>query len=187
MSPDGFGKPPPEEKLLKLIRGRHPRPVSQTAMPIGGPALAGPAVRTMPGSAAALRGLVWPTVTAWLLGGLLGVEAVVLVLQAVRSVKPVPMPVAAVSVIEPAAPAEPAPPAAPDLPSVSQSVARPLFAATTAASPAAAAPSAAATAIASKLTMRLTLMGIVAGDQPQAIIEDSESKKTFLIPFVRRK
>ena len=175
MSPDGFGKPPPEEKLLKLIRGRHPRPVSDTAARAVNPALAASAPRALSVSAA-FRGLAWPMLAVWLLGGLLGVEVIVLAVQAVRPVRPVAVP-GRLIVAQPIAPAPPAPP---DLPMVSASVTRPLFAATAASEPAAS-PSAAMTAIAGRLTMRLTLMGIVAGDPPQAIIEDSESKKTFFV------
>lgn len=179
MSPDGFGKPPPEEKLLKLIRGRQPRPAPEAGVRTAGPAIAAPAARAIPMSVA-MRGLAWPTVAAWVLGGLLGIEALVLVAQAIRPVRPVPVPSETLVAAPVAASIESsAPPAPVDMPSVSASVTRSLFAA---AAPApAASPTASVTAAASRLITRLTLMGIVAGDPPQAIIEDAESKKTFFV------
>ena len=174
MSPDGFGKPPPEEKLLKLIRGKSARPVLEAA------ALRSPgqfmtastqAARAMV-SRPPLRGLAWPTAALAVLAAALAIEAVVLVVQAVRPLTPVGLPVQAAPELPPA------PPLVPDLPPLSGSASHTVFSPPAAA---AAAPVGPVSASAKALTSRLTLMGIVAGEKPQAIIEDSETKKTFFV------
>jgi hypothetical protein len=141
-----------------------------------GTVLAAPAARAVSATAVS-RGLAWPAVAVWSLAVLLVIEALVLILQMVRPVPPLPTPAVAVTAPEPDEPV--APPSPPDMPSVSASVSRTLFAPP--APPAAAAPGAAVTAAARQLATRLTLMGIVAGNPPQAIIEDAESKKTFFV------
>ena len=175
MSPDGFGKPPPEEKLLKLIRGRPARPpMEAAAFPRPG--------AVMTASAQAAKALVsrpaarapgWPTIAIGVLAAFLILELVMLIVQALRPLPPVPLPV------EAAAEAPPAPPPVPEMPLLSASVSRPIF------SPPAAGPAATVAVpvsnLAKLLASRLTLMGIVAGEPPQAIIEDAETKKTFFV------
>ena len=175
MSPDGFGKPPPEEKLLKLIRGRPARPPSEAAsFPRSGPILtasaqAAKALVARPGA----RAPGWPMIAIWALAAFLVLEVALLIVQALRPLPPIPRPV------EAAAEVQPAPPSAPEMPSLSASISRPIFS-SSAAGPAAttAAP---VSNTAKLLSARLTLMGIVAGEPPQAIIEDAETKKTFFV------
>ena len=168
MSPDGSTKPPPEEKLLRLIRGKGPRPV-EPAVPLpaaqlpmqAAPGLAGPGRR---------RTLRWSSIATWGLAVTLGLELLALIGQAARPLPAVQVPAVPISSGEP----EPLPPL--EIPSLSASVSRPVFA-----SPGLAAPSAAPqprSGTAKLLTERLTLMGIVAGTPPQAIIEDAQTKKT---------
>lgn len=176
MSPDGFAKPPPEEKLLKLIRGRPARPATEAAaFPHPG--------RLMTTSAQAAKALVYrsparspgaPMIAMWVLGAFLVVEVIVLVAQALRPLPPVRLPVEAVAEQPVALPSPP------ELPSLSASVPRTVFAppAETPAAPSVAAPLSSSVR---SLAARLTLMGIVSGDSPQAIIEDSETKKTFFV------
>ena len=176
MSPDGFAKPPPEEKLLKLIRGRPARAATEAAaFPRPGQLLAA--------SSQAAKALVspapphapgWPAIAMWVLGAFLVVEVIVLIVQVLRPLPPVLLPVEAVA--EPTA----AFPSPRELPSLSASAPRTIFAppAGAPATGTAAAPLSASTKL---LAARLTLMGIVAGDPPQAIIEDAETKKTFFV------
>ena len=174
MSPDGFGKPPPEEKLLKLIRGRPARPPSEAAsFRHAGPLLtasaqAAKALVARPGA----RAPGWPMIAIWVLAAFLVLEVALLIVQALRPLPPIPRPVEAAEV-------QPAPPSAPEMPSLSASISRPIFS-SPAAGPAAttAAP---VSNTAKLLAARLTLMGIVAGEPPQAIIEDTETKKTFFV------
>lgn len=176
MSPDGFAKPPPEEKLLKLIRGKPARPATEAAaFPRPG--------QLMTASSQAAKGRVfrsparapgWPTIAMWVLGAFLVVEVIVLIVQVLRPLPPVLLRVEATAE-QPAGLPSPH-----ELPSLSASAPRTVFApsADAPATGAAAAPLSTSTKL---LAARLTLMGIVAGDPPQAIIEDSETKKTFFV------
>jgi len=170
MSPDGSPKPPPEEKLLKLIRSKAGSSPPSQAVSIS---LAGlPGVGT--------RRWRWPLLAAVGLGLVLGLELSVLVAQMTR---PPPM------LQIPSPPSASPRPAAPDaerpseeLPSLAASVSRPLFVLVKDETPSAqpveqAGPSRAAT----ELAARLTLMGIVSGEQAQAIIEDTQTKKTYFV------
>jgi hypothetical protein len=69
-----------------------------------------------------------------------------------------------------------------DIPSLSEHLAKPIFA-TAAAEPQAqsASSTASPSAQVNALAARLSLVGIVDGDPPQAIIEDSQTKKTFFV------
>jgi hypothetical protein len=163
-------KPPPEEKLLKLIRGKAPPGGGAPAMTTAAQAAwARPVARASGSRRPPAR---WPAMVVGALGILLGVEALVLILQLVR-----PLPVVEVPVIPAAGGVEPTPVPPPQMPSLAASVSRPVFAASTVPGSSAAAPSAAASLLAS----RLTLMGIVAGEPSQAIIEDAQTKKTFFV------
>jgi len=180
MSPDGSSKPPPEEKLLKLIRGKALRggtesaegssPSSQTASI----SLAG-----LPG--AGTRRWRWPLLAAVGLGLVLGLEISVLVAQ-MTSPPPMPqIPSPPPASIRPTV-LDSADQPSEELPSLAASVSRPLFAlvkdeAQSAQQVEQTGPSHAAT----ELAARLTLMGIVSGEQAQAIIEDTRTKKTYFV------
>jgi hypothetical protein len=72
----------------------------------------------------------------------------------------------------------------PPISSLAQSVSRPLFSPPADASGSASAPSGsrqAPSGLATLLASRLTLMGIMAGNPGQAIIEDSQTKKTYFV------
>ena len=168
MSPDGFTKPPPEEKLLRLIRGKTPH-----AAMSGGPSAPASAAAEWMGRA---RRLHWAQAATILLGIVLVLEGVWVVAQIVRPLPEVSLPVTP-------APDVPAPPSATppevDMPSIVASAPRPLF---SAAASAGAAPSRQALSGSARLlATRLTLTGIVSGDPPQAIIEDAQTQKTYFV------
>jgi len=176
MNPAGSMKPLPEEKLLKLIRGK--------GRPPGGAADAAAPERP----AASVPSLPWPSTRTRLrygtrvlivgLGCLLIVEFILLIVQAVQPPPRVTVPQ------PPEAPAEAAgeTEALPPMPSLAQSVSRPLFTAPPNVSGAASdGPRPAPSGSASLLASRLTLLGIIAGNPGQAIIEDSQTKKTYFV------
>ena len=189
MSPDGSMKSPlPEEKLLKLIRGKGPRPArpgiddSRAGEP-GASASAAAGGREAPGAIvgsrpASVPATSWPTLIVACLGVMVGIEFVVLVVQAVR-----PLPALTPPVVAAPARMAPAPAAVPprEIPSLAESAARPLFTPPAVTSEAAAAPRMAPSSSAQQLASRLTLLGIVPGDPAQAIIEDAETKKTYFV------
>ena len=169
-------KPLPEEKLLKLIRGKGRPPAGA----VEAPAPQSPSV--------SVPSLPWPSTRARLrygtrvlivgLGCLLAVEFILLIVQALQppprmALPPLPEPPDAT-----AAQTDTLPP----IPSLAEAVSLPLFAPPadipgTAPSSLRAGPSGSATLLAS----RLTLLGIVAGNPGQAIIEDSQTKKTYFV------
>ena len=178
MSPDGSTKPLPEEKLLKLIREKAARPASSTPAAAGagggGGFSAGNAVGGAPG-------LHWPALAAGGFGAILLIEAVYLAVQLAR---PLPTVLAVVPArgldTEPGAGQA----AALEVPSLAQSAAPTLFVSpvpdpltTLAPATQRRGPSDAV----KLLSARLTLMGIMAGASPQAIIEDSQTKKTYFV------
>ena len=182
MNPDGSTNPTsPEEKLLRLIRGKD-APASRPAAAVAPPRpTSEPAAR----AAAVSRGtarrrpppLPWPRLAAIGLGVVVGLEAVGVLIQALR-----PLPVIQAS----AAPAAAQPQVAPDdptpldgIPSLADGMTRPVF--TAPAEAVAASTLAAPSASAKQLAARLTLMGIVSGDPAQAIIEDAQTKKTHFV------
>jgi hypothetical protein len=180
MSPDGSPKPPPEEKLLRLIREKSLRP----AVAVASVAPAGPApsigfVRQVPRSAQ------WPWLQALVavLAVLLAAEAGWLIWQVLQpatspATAALQLPVTLTSVEAPAAPPM-------ELPSLAASATRSLFVAPVAqasASEGSPRPAArAASAAAKELAVRLSLNGIMGGDPAQAIIEDTVSKKTYFV------
>ncbi len=179
MSPDGPTKPLPEEKLLRLIRQKKSDPSPEGAAASAGP-LPVHVVNVHLGGGTALR---WPVLAGAGLGILLLIEAVWLVAQLMR-----PLPVVSLPAVE--APAEP--PAwqptelVEQMPSLAQSASEGLFASPTATAEgvfgderrtARVDPSVAT----HQLAARLTLMGIVAGEPPQAIIEDTQTRKTYFV------
>jgi len=179
MNPDGSTKPSPEEKLLKLIREKGAKPSSagsSAASPSAGTAASVVLVRE-----ASTRSQPWPW-PSLAIGGLsvvLMAEIVSLVIQVMR-----PAPTVRIPAVGTAPAREPASvmAALPEMPSLVTSVTRPLFtppAALTAST--AATPKSGPSAAAKSLATRLTLMGIVSGNSPQAIIEDAQTTKTFFV------
>ena len=178
MSPDGSITPPPEEKLLRLIRAKGPKPAEpRSSQGRGGFGLASALGRTEPR-------LPWTKLAVWMLSLLLGAEVVALVLYAMRPLPAVSIPAAA----EPAAlPAAASGPAGPTLPSLAASASRPLFAVPAGAAfssgafPGGAGSPAPPSATAKAVAARLTLTGIVPGTPAQAIIEDTQTQKTYFL------
>lgn len=179
MSPDGSPKLPPEEKLLRLIRQKSVKPAVAAAG--AAPAAAAPTVMVVR-TAAPEHGAPWLQGLVALLGVMLLAEAGWLVWQVVQ---PAPAPGAmALELPVTVTPVEAAPPPAIELPSLAASAARPLFALPqrdTGGEGAAARPSRGASQAAKELAARLSLNGIMGGEAPQAIIEDTETKKTFFV------
>lgn len=186
MSPDGSqATPPPEEKLLRLIRGA-PKPATHTVA--GAPSASPSSAGSFAGGR--LAGL-WRVPSWWLtamnlgLGCLLVGEAVVLALTVTS-----PAPVAPGSM--PSSddrprtrlPQQDAPLHAQDAadlaPSLAASGSRSLFqsgAGRTVTAQGMAPTSSEAKALAS----RLSLIGIVPGEAAQAIVEDTQTKKTYFV------
>ena len=170
-------KPLPEEKLLKLIRGKTRAPAGPTAAPPSPGESASAARLSLPGTRTRLR--YGARLLIGGLGGLLLLEFILLIVQALRPSPVVAVPALPDATTESAAQTEPL---APPMPSLAQSVSRPLFTppADAPGSPGSeprAVPSGSATLLAS----RLTLLGIIAGPPGQAIIEDSQTKKTYFV------
>jgi len=169
-------KPLPEERLLRLIRGKG----RQSAGTAGAPTPPSPGAGVLKFSLPSARSRSRYGTRALIggLGGLLVVECILLVVQALR-----PPPV----VTAPPRPEAPDTPVAeidtlPPVPSLAHSASRPLFTPPAdvpggASSSLRPAPSGSATLLAS----RLTLLGIIAGTPGQAIIEDSQTKKTYFV------
>ncbi|MDP3723581.1 MAG: type II secretion system protein N [Candidatus Omnitrophota bacterium] len=179
MSPDGSPKPPPEEKLLKLIRGKTLRGGTESAEGSSPPSQAvSISLAGLPG--AGTQRWRWPLLAAVGLGLVLGLELSVLVAQMTRPLPTVQMPSAPPASVPQAVPDADQP--SEELPSLAASVSRPLFAVVKDEAPSAqpverAGPSRAAT----ELAARLTLMGVVSGEQAQAIIEDTQTKKSYFV------
>jgi len=156
---------------LRLIRGKTAaaQPAAQSS--------AGAQPATGPASPWRVTGWQWVFVATVLLGLVLIVEVVTLVIQLTRPAPTIqiatPAPSAVAAATEPTAAREP-------IPSLAQSVARPVFVApiTTGTGDAGPKPP---SQDAKQLAGRLTLTGIITGDPPQAIIEDAESKKTHFV------
>ncbi|MBI4341703.1 MAG: hypothetical protein HY598_05420 [Candidatus Omnitrophica bacterium] len=175
MSPDGSTRPSPEERLLRLIRAKGPAASQVT------PARQAASAAVGSGVSVAQTPLRWPVLVGGALTVVLAAELVYLLLQLARPLPSVQIP--PLPEIPAAAPAGELPPPV-DVPQLAGSVLRPLFVSSLVAAPSdAAAPSAgAAPSVKAKdLVARLTLMGIVAGDPAQAIIEDAETKKTYFV------
>ncbi len=182
MSPGGSAKPPPEERLLRLIRGKGAKPPSVSTPPwergplaSAGAARAGGAAgvsaATIGGRRRALT-LPWSKLVVGILGTLVAVEVGCLIWQAAWPLPPVGIPAASIPAAVAAEEAlfETLPTS--NFPSVAASVSRPLFTSPRVPAPTVKFPSGTVTS----LVARLTLTGIVDGDPAQAIIEDSETK-----------
>lgn len=179
-------KPSPEERLLTLIRGKP----TQAPAGAGGPsARAGegaPAAMATSGTVPLSPSLRWPKLVTGGLCAVLVMEVIYLAIQIIQPLPEIAMPAIPEPPLSRTAAGETpaAPPPPPEMPSLAASASRPLFVSSAAAGPATspsmptqAAPSSLAKAVAA----RLTLLGIVAGDPPQVVIEDSETKKTYFV------
>ena len=177
MSPDGSTKQPPEEKLLRLIRGKGPQAAAEAPSPSAAVAVGTSAIAVPAGGR--MRLMPWPRVAIACLGLALLIEVVSLLVEVMRPLPAIHVPVAPPS---PAAPSGGAAAPSPALPSLEASLSHPVFTPGAAESPAAqlgakTGPSGSAKQLAS----RLTLMGIVSGTPGEAVIEDSETKKTYFV------
>ncbi len=180
MSPDGSTKPPPEEKLLRLIRGKGARPegsADRVALPPKDVS------RMAVGGAFAVRaqGLQWPQLV---MGGIALVIVVEAICLAVQLMRPLPTVRTQDSGSLPTVEPRIAPQPLDDLPSLASSTSRPLFAipVETAATPTTQPATRTTPSTAAKLlASRLSLMGIVAGEPAQAVIEDAQTKKTYFV------
>lgn len=180
MSPDGSTKPPPEEKLLRLLRGKGPKAAAgsaATASSVFGPAAVSVLLVREGSGALASQ---WPRLAVAGLGALLLVEAGLLATQAMQPLPVVDVP--AVSTTD--TPSHPVAPL-PEAPSLTSSAVHPLFAAPIEVTPVVPTPQTPTkpgpSALASVLSSRLTLMGVISGNPPQAIIEDAQTKKTYFV------
>lgn len=179
MSPDGSTKTPPEEKLLRLIRGRGPKPsppaVAASPKPAG-------RARHLPRHSLSLRehGVRWPRLAVGVLAAVVVSELIALGVQLTRPMPVITTPPASASDGGSREPARIEP-----LPSLSEAAVRNIFASPITAAPTPAPPAPVVktgpSASAKLLASRLTLMGIVSGEPPQAIIEDAQTKKTYFV------
>ena len=180
MSPDGSTKPPPEEKLLKLIRGKEPQLQEASVSSVA--ATAATRLIVLSDLRAWPRRTQWMTLVRGVFGLVFVVEVLCLVAQAMR-----PLPTINVPRVNMPPPTEPlgAEVLAPNLPSLAASAPRALFASPGTPTTTLSSESPAKTAMPSEsarlLAARLTLMGIVAGEPSQAIIEDSQTKKNYFV------
>ena len=191
MSPDGPKNIPPEEKLLRLIRGKGPTPAASPATPTVVGARSPAAANPVASNASGLRMRGW-TVPSWwllavnvLLGGFVAVELILLVVVAAR---PAPQP-PEMSAGGPADTLSETRPSSEEPFDVDQepmsgglraTAGRPLFQPTISPARGSSAP-AALSQEAKTLAGRLNVIGLVDGDPPQAIIEDSQTQKTYFV------
>ena len=171
-------KPLPEERLLKLLRAK-PR-LTEPSVAGGGTLQGRPGVSAVV-VAQPKHSPVELVVVA--LSVVLAVEAVLVVVQLVRPLPPVPAASSSLVLVAPAEAELPSrlPAGLPEAPSVAASAPRPLFTPPAEAGPTETARRAPPSSAAKQLVARLTLLGIIAGTPPQAIIEDTESKKSFFV------
>ena len=180
MSPDGSAKQPPEEKLLRLIRGKGPRADAPSPLPVhagGGTAAITSSAGGMTGG---VRATPWPRIAIGCLGVALLIEVVGLLVEVMRPLPAIHLPAAA---LPPAAPSGNATVPALEIPSLEASLSHPVFT-PSAAETSASRPATAKTGmsgLAKQVASRLSLMGIVSGPPGEAVIEDSETKKTYFV------
>lgn len=175
MSPDGSQKPLPEERLLRLIRGKPAKPSTTAVAAPPGARGGGPFAAQL---GARIQEAPWVTLAIWGLGLILGLELILVVMQLMRPLPAVTPPAVPPSVVSSPS-GEEAP--LPALPSLAQSASESLFTSPSMAGPAGPAAPAGPSQTGRLLASRLTLMGIMSGEPPQAIIEDSETKKTYFV------
>ena len=169
MSPDGSAKPLPEEKLLRLIRSKSARAAAPAAAPAATAAVLGQDM------ARAARSHRWPHLAAMGLGALLLFELLLFVVEALRPAPTIDMPV--VNLLPEVLPQV----VVPTVPSLAQGATRPLFGTPLDANPGQPVGLQPPSAAVNQLAARLSLLGIVAGNPAQAIIEDSQTQKTYFV------
>ncbi|HEX9779833.1 MAG TPA: type II secretion system protein N [bacterium] len=160
--------PTPEERLLRLIR---PKPKAPRAEP---PAMGGMSA-VLAGGGAARPSWPWGRVLLGALAAAVAAEVVVLGVELARD------PLDGAAVLPALQPARDSGAALPDLdalPLLEAEAPRAVFAAPARET---AQGSGAAPGASQALASRLTLMGIVSGDPPQAIIGDSQTQKTYFV------
>lgn len=173
MSPDGSQKSPPEERLLKLIRGKEPQP----AMPVVFTPSQDAGVLKVESSDVSQQTMRWSSIVIGLLSLMLIAEIVLIIMEALKPIPYVVIPVIPKSrqVIDVGVQKE-----REALMSIADSAARQIFIAPVVAVKAAVKDDRPSLAV-SSLSARLSLLGIVSGESPQAIIEDSQTKKTHFV------
>ncbi len=178
MSPDGSTRPLPEEKLLKLIREKGPKAAAAAT------AVTGDVTAALSRGAAALSQgkaehapMRWPILAAGALSLVLIVEVGWLLMFWIR-----PLPAVEIPTVTPPGMVDPVPmvPQPLDVPSLAQSASPALFAPSSLPTDGSK-PRTGMSDTAKRLASRLTLMGIMAGDPAQAIIEDTETKKSYFV------
>lgn len=171
MNPSGSAKTPtPEERLLRLIRGKgqEAKTKSVAAGPSGQTVAVMEAVEVQHSSRL-------PRAISALLGAVIIVEVALLIFNGLK-----PEPIIDLSNLESGS-SERAQ-VLPQLRAVMRSHAtKSLFTAPLAQAVTPSAVAVAPSVQASKLAARLTLLGIVSGEEPQAIIEDSQTQKTYFV------
>ena len=172
MSPDG-SKSPPEEKLLRLIRGNAPQLAPVTpASPVAPTVPSGTPVTVMDLSS------WWMRAVQAALGVVIVGELVTLAVVLLR-----PAPTISIAAAPTVPSGQPSEELTAPVPSVAASVSRPLFV-TRASSDLGAAvrPGGGMPSVDAKaLAARLSLIGLMGGEPAQAIIEDAQTKKTFFV------
>lgn len=175
MSPSGSTNPLPEERLLKLIRAK--------AAPAGSAGGGVSSTSLAPGTR--VKGPRWFPLALSTLSIALMIQLGMLVQQWLAPAPLVPAAAPEPPLIDAPAADHQTDDLLADLPRLSESATRPLFGslmATTTAEPVAAAtPSTGPSESAQDLSTRLSLMGIMGGEPPQAIIQDAKTQKTFFV------
>lgn len=192
MSPDGSKSLPPEERLLRLIRGKgggaSPPPKTSAAAqaPPAAPQVP-PAANTVRARSAAWEAPAWSLTAINVALGCVAVALLMAIALVALAPSPAQRPAAEESVA--GAPSEPSvsesssaeAPVGPAM-SLSAVAARPLF--VSPASPGGASAPLASVPLsqqAKDLAGRLSVLGIVEGEPRQAIIEDAQTKKTYFV------
>ena len=189
MSPDGPKSFPPEERLLRLIRGHRPAAESQSPQrpeavrpPTGAVAgMAEPLGARRPAWTWTLPSW-WLAAVNWSLGGLVVAEVAMLLVIATR---PAPHPPAVELALQTREAV--APDGAPAIEERAGGVGltgvagRPLFASLHPTAQAGARAPLAMSQEAKALAARLNVIGLVDGHPPQAIIEDTQTQKTYFV------
>ena len=182
MSPDGSPKLPPEERLLRLIRGKASQPaevaVQSSARTVSSTIAAPSGALGHPHAAGGFGGQ-WQGVAIKLLAVVVACELVALLTQVFRPL-PIPQVSSSTEVSVVGGPVDSAD-VLTQMPSLAASATRPLFAAPVELAVTAAPPKVGMSDAAKLLAARLTLMGIISGNPAQAIIEDSQTRKTYFV------
>ena len=187
MSPDGSGKPPPEEKLLQLIRGKGPKrpaPTPSSTQAVQAAAASAGSVAVVIGRPRGGFSFPWTRVAIGALSVALGIEGIALIVEALWPMPLVETPSIRAQSSHGTGAGTTTAMGLDEMPSLAASASRPIFAVSAAASSSTGTDQvtrAAPSATAQLLAVRLTLMGIVAGNPAQAIIQDSQTQKTYFV------